>query len=169
VELDAERMKIPQYQEADKRLREAVEQMAATQREELEGKDLRLPRRKVLRSLKAYWNGLTLFVEHPQIPMDNNGVKRAVRPSAIARKNFYGSGAKWSGDLMAMFMSLFQTLLLHQVDPRKYLTAYLQACADNRAQPPANIEPWMPWKFSSQKTTSQETGHDPGDVPGPSP
>jgi transposase len=169
VELDAARMKSPQYQEADKRLREAVEKMAATRREELEGKDLRIPRRKVLQSLEAHWHGLTLFVEHPQIPMDNNGAERAVRPAAIARKNFYGSGAKWSGDLMAMLMSLFQTLLLHQVDPRKYLTAYLQACADNSSQPPGNIEPWMPWNFSTQKTSSQESGHIPGDVPGPSP
>jgi len=144
VELDAARMKSPEYQEADKRLREAVEQMAATRREELEGKDLRLPRRKVLQSLEAHWHGLTLFVDHPQIPMDNNGAERAVRPAAIARKNFYGSGAKWSGELMAMLMSLFQTLLLHQVNPRKYLTAYLQACADNGSQPPGNIEPWMP-------------------------
>jgi transposase len=169
VELDAARMKSPEYQEADKRLREAVEQMAATRREELEGKDLRLPRRKVLQSLEAHWHGLTLFVDHPQIPMDNNGAERAVRPAAIARKNFYGSGAKWSGELMAMLMSLFQTLLLHQVDPRKYLTAYLQACADNSSQPPANIEPWLPWNFSIQKPSSQESGHIPGDVPGPSP
>jgi len=139
VELDAVRMKSPEYQEADKRLREAVEQMAATRREELEGKDLRLPRRKVLQSLEAHWHGLTLFVDHPQIPMDNNGAERAVRPAAIARKNFYGSGAKWSGELMAMLMSLFQTLLLHEVNPRKYLTAYLQACADNSSQPPCNV------------------------------
>ena len=149
VELDAGRMKSPEYQEADKRLREAVEKMAATRREELEAKDLRTPRRKVLQSLEAHWHGLTLFVDHPQIPMDNNGAERAVRPAAIARKNFYGSGAKWSGELMAMLMSLFQTLLLHQVDPRKYLTAYLRACADNSARAPADIEPWLPWNFSS--------------------
>jgi len=156
VELDTARMKTPEYQEADKRLREAVEKMAATRREELEGKDLRLPRRKVLQSLEAHWHGLTLFVDHPQIPMDNNGAERAVRPAAIARKNFYGSGAKWSGELMAMLMSLFQTLLLHQVDPRKYLTAYLQACADNGSRAPADIEPWLPWNFSTSENARED-------------
>ena len=70
---------------------------------------------------------------------------------------------------MATLMSPFQTLLLHEVDPRKNLTAYLQACADNSSQPPANIEPWLPWNFSTQKTSSQESGHIPGDLPGPSP
>jgi len=42
---------------------------------------------------------------------------------------------------MAMLMTLFQTRLLHEVNPRKYLAAYLQACADNGSQPPGNIEP----------------------------
>jgi hypothetical protein len=79
-----------------------------------------------------------------------------VRPAAIARKNFYGSGAKWSGELMAMLMSLFQTLLLHQVDPRKYLTAYLQACADNGSRAPADIEPWLPWNFSSSENARED-------------
>jgi len=93
VELGAARMKSPEYQGSDKRLREAVEKMADTRREEIEGKDLRLPRRKILQSLQAHLHGLTLFVDHPQIPMDNNGAEHAMRPSAIARKNFYGSDA----------------------------------------------------------------------------
>jgi transposase len=169
VKLDAARMKTPEYQQADKRLREALEKMATTRGEELEGKDLRIPRRKVLQSLEAHWHGLTLFVDHPQIPMDNNGAERAVRPAAIARKNFYGSGAKWSGELMAMLMSLFQTLLLHQVDPRKYLTAYLQSCADNGSRAPADIEPWLPWNFSSLQSLSQETGTTQRAAAGPSP
>ena len=57
---------------------------------------------------------------------------------------------------MAMLMTLFQTRLLHEVNPRKYLAAYLQACADNGSQPPGNIEPWLPGNFSIQKTSSQE-------------
>jgi len=158
VELDAERMKTPEYRQADMRLREAVEAMADARCGELNAKDLRLPRRNILQSLQAHWHGLTLFVNHAQIPMDNNGAERVVRPAAIARKNFYGSGAKWSGELLAMLMTLFQTLLLHKVDPRKYLTAYLQACADNASRPPADIKPWLPWNFSSPNTATQETG-----------
>lgn len=156
VEFDAGRMKTPEYQKADRGLREAVEKTAATGRQELAAKDLRLPRRKVLQSLQAHWHGLTLFVDHPQIPMDNNGAERVVRPAAIARKNFYGSGAKWSGELMAMLMSLLQTLLLHRVNPRQYLTAYLQACADNAARAPEDIGPWLPWNFPSSESARNE-------------
>jgi len=57
VELDAARMKSPQYQEADKRLREAVEKMAATRREELEGKDLRIPRARSSKASKRTGTG----------------------------------------------------------------------------------------------------------------
>jgi transposase len=46
----------------------------------------------ILESMRAHWGGLTLFVEHPQIAMGNNGAERAARPAAIGRNNFYGSG-----------------------------------------------------------------------------
>lgn len=59
---------------------------------------------------------------------------------------------------MAMLTSLFQTLLLHKVDPRKYLTASLQACADNASKVPEDIAPWMPWNFSTQKNEGQNEG-----------
>ncbi len=154
VQLDAARMQTVAYQKADKKLRKVVEKMAATGEEQLAAKNLRRRRRKILQSLQAHWHGLTLMVDHPQIPMDNNGAERAVRPAAIARKNFYGSGARWSGELMVMLMSLLQTLMLHKLDPRKYLSAYLQACADNGSQAPTHIAPWLPWNFSASANPS---------------
>ena len=147
VELDPERMQPPAYQQADLGLRQAVAEMEATRRAELAAADLRLPRRKVLQSLAAHWHGLIIFVDQPQIPMDNNGAERAARPAAVARKNYYGSGSKWSGDLLAMLMSLLQTLRLHRIDPRAYLTAYLEACANHGSKAPADITPWLPWNF----------------------
>jgi transposase len=72
---------------------------------------LRRLRRKVLTSLQAHWSGLTLFADHPQIPMDNNGAERAIRPGTIGRKNYYGSAAStWSAHLLAMRLTLLQTL-----------------------------------------------------------
>jgi transposase len=152
VELDPERMQTPAYQQADLGLRQAVAEMEATRRAELAAAGLRLPRRKVLQSLAAHWHGLTLFVEQPQIPMDNNGAERAARPAAVARKNYYGSGSKWSGDLLVMLMSLLQTLRIHRIDPRAYLTAYLEACAKNGSKAPADITRWLPWNFVPPET-----------------
>lgn len=152
VEPDPERMQTPAYRQADRDLRQAVTEMEATRRAELAAANLRPARRKVLQSLAAHWHGLTIFVEQPQIPMDNNGAERAARPAAVARKNYYGSGSKWSGDLLAMLMSLLQTLRLHRLDPRAYLTAYLEACANCGSKAPADITPWLPWNFVPPET-----------------
>ena len=166
VELDPQRMKSPAYLKAHQCLGQAVKEMADSRRIELEDKNLRTPRRKILQSMEAHWHGLTLFVDAAQIPMDNNGAERAVRPAAIARKNYYGSGSKWSGELLVMLMTLLQTLGLHKVDPRKYLTAYLQACAENGAKAPEDIDPWMPWNFKSKR---EEVGSPKGPSQGASP
>src|SRR6202162_3576432 len=105
-------------------------------------------RRKVLGSLQTHWPGLTLFADHPQIPMDNNGAERAVRPGALGRKNYYGCASRWSAQLLAMMFSLLQTLVLHNLTPRTYLSAYLQACALNGSKAPEQLESWLPWNFT---------------------
>ena len=62
---------------------------------------------KVLRSLRNHWQGLTLFVENPDLPMDNNQAERArVRPGARA-KNYYGSQGSVDGELSATLFRLF--------------------------------------------------------------
>src|SRR5262249_52116159 len=71
----------------------------------------------------------TAFVAHPEVPMDNNAAERAERGPVVGRKNSYGSGAVWAGELAAMLFSGFQTLCLWGINPRGWLQAYLQACA----------------------------------------
>ena len=51
-----------------------------------------------------------MFVEHPEVPLDNNTAERAQRGPVVGRKNYYGSGAVWSGRLAALLFSLFQSL-----------------------------------------------------------
>ena len=69
------------------------------------------------------------FVDDPRIPMDNNTSERLERGPAVARKNFYGSGSLWSGQLMAALFSILATLALWQLNPRKWLTWYFEHCA----------------------------------------
>ena len=49
--------------------------------------------RKVLESLGNHWTGLTVFVEHPEVPMDNNTAERSERGPVVGRKNYYGPNA----------------------------------------------------------------------------
>ena len=40
------------------------------------------------------WHGLTVFLENPWVPLDNNLVERQIRPLVVGRKNHYGSKSK---------------------------------------------------------------------------
>ena len=102
-------------------------------------------RKKVLQSLLDHWPGLTLFVAHPEVPMDNNQGENAIRNPVTGRKNYYGSGSIWSAQLAATLFSILQTLGLWGLNPRHWLMRYLQACADNGGKAPHNIEPFLPW------------------------
>jgi len=136
---------------ADVQLREAVTVLGAQGEAELAEPALHPARRKVLESLGNHWTGLTVFVEHPEVPMDNNTAERAQRGPVVGRKNYYGSGAVWAGQLAAMLFSLFQTLCLWKLNPRAWLTAYLTACAEAGGAVPADAERFLPWNLSAEE------------------
>jgi transposase len=137
------------FAEADRLLRAQVEHMRQRRDSELAQPTLRQPQRKVLNSLVNHWDGLTLFVEHPEVPLDNNTAERCHRGPVVGRKNFYGSGALWSGRLAAMLFSLFQTIHAWGMDVGKWLTAYLSDCAKAKGQPPPDPQRYLPWNMTA--------------------
>jgi transposase len=134
----------------DRKLRDAVAAMATNRDEQLGRKDLPPACRKTLKSLSEHWPGLTLFVEHPDVPMDNNRTERTQRGPVVGRKNYYGSGSSWSGKLAAMLFSLFATLNLYGINPRQWLTAYLEACVASGGKAPQNAADFLPWNMSEE-------------------
>ncbi|MCK4423773.1 MAG: IS66 family transposase, partial [Candidatus Omnitrophica bacterium] len=136
---------------ADRTLRDALQIMEQNYENELNLEDLHPVKRKVLKSLKTHWTGLLLFVDHPEIPMDNNLSERKLREPALGRKNYYGCAALWSGDLTASLFTIFQTARLNKLHPKKYLKNYLQACAENGGKPPENIDDFLPWNLSEEQ------------------
>jgi transposase len=140
-----------QFAERDEALRAAVKRMADRREEELSQPKLHPARRKALTSLKNHWSGLTLFVDHPEIPMDNNQSERTLRDAVCGRKQFYGSYAEWAGKLAASLFSLFATLELWGINPRTWLQAYLQACAQAGGQAPVDAERFLPWNLSEKE------------------
>lgn len=138
---------------ADTALRQAVTAFEHQVALELAEPTLREPCRKVLTSLQEHWPGLTLFVDDPRIPMDNNSSERRLRGPAVGRKNDYGSGAFWSGRLAAMLFSILATLKLWPINPRAWLRWYLESCAAAGGQAPKDIQPFLPWNLSAEKRT----------------
>jgi transposase len=139
---------------ADAELRQTITAMQTHAAAELADPQLREPCRKVLHSLQEHWTGLTRFVDDLRIPMDNNASERRARGPAVGRKNYYGSGALWSGRLAAMLFSLFATLQLWKLNSRRWLRWYLQSCAETGGQAPADITPFLPWNLSAEQRTA---------------
>jgi transposase len=146
-----EKVKSRGFQQKDERLRQAVEEMHKSMEAQLQDKDLHPASRTVLQSMQEHWEGLTLFVDNPQVPLDNNGSERTLRIAALCRKNYYGSGCEWSGKLAVWMFSIVATLKKHRLNPRKWLTAYLQACAEAGAKAPEDVDKWLPWNLSAQQ------------------
>lgn len=151
-----------EFTAADLGLRQTLAAMQAQADAELAGPKLPTPCRNVLVSLQEHWGGLTRFVDDLRIPLDNNASERQARGPALGRKNYYGSGALWSGRLAAMLFSLFATLTLFKINIRKWLSWFLQGCAQNGGQAPADIDPFLPWNMSEERR--REMALDPDDT-----
>jgi transposase len=67
------------------------------------------------------WTGLVRFLENPKIPLDTNGVERALRGVTVGRKNHYGSRSERGTRVAALFYSLTESAKLCGVEPRGYL------------------------------------------------
>jgi transposase len=141
----------PLFAARDQEVRWCVMEMEQQREQELVQPELHPARRKVLESLRQHWPGLTVFVDHPEVPMDNNTAERSERGPVVGRKNYYGSGSVWSGRLAAMLFSLFQTLALWRLNPRLWLTAYLMACAEAGGRAPSRPEALLPWNLSEEQ------------------
>lgn len=151
----------------DAALRQAVQHMAGQRDAALSAPTLAAPATKVLQSMQNHWAGLTVFVEHPWVPMDNNVAERAARAPVVGRKNFYGSGSLWSGQLAMTMYSLLMTAKLWQINARTWLSAYLQACCDAGNRAPADIAAFLPWAMDAQRLAAMRAA--PGAAPGADP
>lgn len=140
-----------EFTTADAQLRERMVALAAQRDAELADEKLREPCRKALVSLHEHWSGLTLFVDDPRIPLDNNYGERLIRNPAVGRKNYYGSGAEWAGRLAMMMFSIFATLVLWKINPRAWLAWYLEACAEQGGHPADNPASFLPWNLSESR------------------
>ena len=123
----------------------------AQRRDELLKGELPAPQKAVLRSLKAHWSGLMIFVDHPEVSMDNNKSERAARKGVNGRNNYYGSGSQWSAKLMAGMLTILQTILLWGIDPRHWMIAFLNACAENGSKSPSDLASFLPWEMDEER------------------
>ena len=112
---------------------------------------LDVSQRKVLVSLLKHWPGLIVFVDHPEVPMDNNGGEQAIRGPVVGRKNFSGSGSLESAELTAKMYTQLQTVVQWGLNPNHWMQEYLEACAAAGGTAPADLTPFLPWEMSEER------------------
>ena len=66
--------------------------------------------RRLVKRLRRHQHELFTFLEHAEVPYDNNTAERAIRPAVIIRKNSYANRSAAGADMQAVLMSIFRTL-----------------------------------------------------------
>jgi len=82
---------------------------------------------KAIAYLLSLWKGLTLFLEDPRIPLDNNATERGLRGVVLGRKNHYGSRSERGTEVAALFYSLIESAKLAGIEPKLYLLTATRA------------------------------------------
>jgi len=108
-------------------------------------------RKKVLKSMKNHWDGLTLFLTDPAIPLDNNFGERLFRSVANFRKSCFGVHSEKFGELTAVAMSVFATIKLNKIPLRSFLSDYFEAVATANGHPERITDEFLPWALPEKR------------------
>jgi transposase len=86
--------------------------------------------RRLVKRLRRHASELFTFLDHAEVPFDNNHGERQIRPAVIARKNSYANGSEDGAETQAILMSVFRTLKQRGHNPVSAVTSavrtYLQ-------------------------------------------
>lgn len=141
----------PEWDEAENRLRRYMEEeIHRAWQNELAGPDTHPVCTGVMETIQKRWPGLTLFLDHPEVPLDNNESERALRTPVCGRKNFYGSSSLCTGEVAAMMWTIAATAQKNGCNPLALLTALLNAYEANNGRPlkPSELARFFPWALS---------------------
>jgi transposase len=75
---------------------------------------------KALNYFLGNYDGLTLFLEDPEVPIDNNAQERLLRSHVVGRKTWYGTHSEQGAITAAILFSIVETCKLNDVNPREY-------------------------------------------------
>ena len=74
------------------------------------------------RYLSTHWAGLSLFLEVPGAPLDNNELEAALKYMITYRKNSQSFKTVYSADYGSRLISVIVTCMVNNIDAIDYLT-----------------------------------------------
>lgn len=99
---------------------------------------------KAINYMLNHWEGFTLFLRKPGVPLDNNADERLMKRAVLNRKNglfFKTEYGAYVGDIL---LSCIETCQLNGVNPYDYLIA-VQVHKDLIERTPSA---WFPWNYN---------------------
>jgi transposase len=67
------------------------------------------------------YQALTRFLDHPELPIDNNPQERLLRNPVIGRKTWYGTQTDRGAKTNAIMFTIVESCKLNKINPREYL------------------------------------------------
>jgi transposase len=95
-----------------------------------------------------HWNGLIRFLDDGRLELDTNIVERAMRPSALGRKNALFAGADSGGRHWSIIATLIQTAKLNNVEPLDWLTDVLERVVSGETKR-HELDQLLPWNWKA--------------------
>jgi hypothetical protein len=93
------------------------------------------------------WNKLNRFIEHPDVPPDNNRVENAIRPFAVGRRSWLFMDTQTGARASANLYSLVGTCRANGVEPHAYFD-YLYTHLPE-ATTIEQLEALLPWNVKA--------------------
>jgi hypothetical protein len=92
------------------------------------------------------WPKLIRFLEHAELPLDNNRLENAIRPFVIGRKGWLFADTQAGARASANLYSLVETAKANGLEPHGYLTQLFTALP--HASTVEHFEALLPWSGS---------------------
>lgn len=95
------------------------------------------------------WDKLVRFLDHPDVPPDNNRVENCIRPFALGRRVWLFCDTQLGAQASANLYSIVGSARANGIEPHAYLThLYTQL---PRASTVEHLEALLPWNFTPRR------------------
>jgi len=107
---------------------------------------------KAIAYTTSLWDSLQNYLHNGNLNIDNNLIKKAIRPIALGRKNYLFAGSHNGAKRSAMFYSFFACCKLNNINPQKWMQYVLENIAVHKVNKlyellPNNIDPEKLYNF----------------------
>jgi transposase len=100
---------------------------------------------RAVRYLENHWEGFTLFLRIPGVPISNNDDERLMKRAVLNRKNAYFFKNEAGARIADILMSIIESCVLNGVNPYNYFIAVQQHSSKVQQNP----QEWLPWNYSA--------------------